>query len=262
MDAEKLSSLFDLTGRVAIVTGATRGIGRAVAEGFLLSGADVVVTSRKGGPAVMAENGLNQLAKESEGSGRAHGIGAHMGELDDIQRLVDTTVDELGRIDIVVNNAATSLAQPVGQLTPEAWAKVYDVNLRGPVFLVQAALPHLAASEHASVINVISVGAFLFSPMTGMYAGAKAALMAYTRSMAADLTHKGIRCNALAPGTVDTQMVRNNPPEVQESMAKASLLGRSADPDEMVGPALLLASDAGSFMNGQVVIVDGGLAPH
>jgi NAD(P)-dependent dehydrogenase (short-subunit alcohol dehydrogenase family) len=262
MDPDTLRSLFDLTGRTAIVTGGTRGIGFAIAEGLVSAGASVAVASRKAEACAEAEAHLNQLAERTGLGGAAMGVPTHLGELDALDALVATTVERFGQLDILVNNAATAVAQPVGEITPEAWAKVYDVNLRGPVFLVQAAIPYLKASEHASVINVISVGAFLFSARTGMYAGSKAALMAYTRSMAADLTHIGIRVNAIAPGTVNTDMVRNNPPEVQASMANASLMKRMADPDELVGPALLLASDAGSFMTGQVVIVDGGLTPH
>jgi NAD(P)-dependent dehydrogenase (short-subunit alcohol dehydrogenase family) len=129
---------------------------------------------------------------------------------------------------------------------------------------VQAALPSLERSAHASIINVISAGAFLFSANVAMYSAAKAGLMAFTRAMAADFATRGngIRVNALAPGTVDTDMVRANTPEMQRSMANASFMRRAAHPDEMVGPALFLASDASSFMTGQVLLVDGGLTPH
>src|SRR5262249_37006350 len=174
--------------------------------------------------------------------GEALGVPTHTGELDALQSLVARTVDEFDGIDIVVNNAANALTQPLGQFTPEAWQKSFDVNLRGPVFLVQAALPHLARSEHASVINVISAGAFLFSANVAMYGAAKAALMSFTRSMAADFAPRGIRVNALAPGTVDTDMVRANPPEAQAAMAAASPMRCAASPDEMVGPAIYLAS--------------------
>jgi NAD(P)-dependent dehydrogenase (short-subunit alcohol dehydrogenase family) len=171
-------------------------------------------------------------------------------------------MEHFGRLDIVVNNAANALAQPLGQFTPEAWAKSFDVNMRGPVFLVQDALPHLEAGGHGAVVNVISAGAFLFSANVAMYAAAKAAMMSFTRAMAASYAPRNIRVNALAPGTVDTDMVRATPPEAQRSMAQASILGRAADPDEMVGPVLFLASDASSFMTGQVLLADGGLVPH
>jgi len=135
------------------------------------------------------------------------------------------------------------------------------VNLRGPVFLVQAALPHLRESPAAAVINVISAGAFLPSPFIATYGATKAALLSFTRSMAEEFAPLGIRVNALAPGAVDTEMMRKNTPEAQEQMAQASFQGRMARPDEIAGPALFLASDAASFVTGQVLIADGGLVP-
>ena len=256
IDADVVRHLFDLTGRVAIVTGGTRGIGLAIAEGFAAAGAAVVVASRK--PDACAE----VAAALSASGADAIGVPTHLGDLDAGKALVDTTVGRFGRLDILVNNAATALTQPVGEFTPDAWSKVYDVNLRGPVFLAQEALPHLEASRSASIVNVISAGAFLFSVPTAMYSGAKAALMSLTRSMAGAYAGRGIRVNALAPGSVDTDMMRNNAPEAVDRMGAASLMKRIASPAEMVGPALFLASDASSFMTGQVLLVDGGLAPH
>lgn len=256
MNREKLGHLFDLTGRTAVVTGGTRGIGLAIAEGFVASGADVVVASRKADACAAAADHLRSLG------GNAVGIPTHMGDLDDLDALADGAVDAFGGIDILVNAAANPLTQPLGKFTPDAWTKSYDVNLRGPVFLTQAALPHLQASRHAAVINVISVGAFMFSSKVAMYAAGKSALLSYTRSMAAEFASHGIRVNALAPGSVDTHMVRNNPPEAIEAMRQMSLQRRIADPDEMVGPALLLASDAGSYITGQVIIADGGSVVH
>jgi NAD(P)-dependent dehydrogenase (short-subunit alcohol dehydrogenase family) len=256
MDRQQLGRLFDLTDRVAIVTGGTRGIGRAIAEGFVAAGASVAVGSRKADACRETEAHLRSMG------GEAIGVATHMGDLDSIADLTAKTVDAFGRVDIVVNNAANALTQPLGELTPEAWQKSFDVNLRGPVFLVQDALPYLKQSPCGAVVNVISAGAFLFSANVAMYSAAKAALMSFTRSMAADFAPLGIRVNALAPGTVDTDMVRANTPEMQRRMAEASHLGRKASPDEMVGPALFLASDASSFMTGQVLLVDGGLVPH
>ena len=256
MDRAKLATLFDLTDRVAIVTGGTRGIGRSIAEGFVAAGAKVVVASRKADACEETERALQAMG------GHALGVPTHMGDLDALHALVERTVAEFGCLDILVNNAANALREDLGSYTLDAYSKSMDVNLRGPVFLVQEALPHLEQSPSASIINVLSAGAFLFASFQATYAAAKAALYSFTRAWAAEFAPRGIRVNALAPGTVDTDMVRNNPPAVQESMAGASFQRRAAHPDEMVGPALFLASDAASFVTGQVLIADGGLVPH
>jgi NAD(P)-dependent dehydrogenase (short-subunit alcohol dehydrogenase family) len=256
VDREQLGKLFDLTGRVAIVTGGTRGIGRSIAEGFVAAGANVAVASRKADACEEAERAL------TADGGQAIGVPTHMGDLGAVQALVDRTIDRFGRLDIVVNNAATALREDIGSFTPEAYAKSMDVNLRGPVFMVEASIPHLERSPSGAIVNVISAGAFLYSAFTATYAAAKAALMSFTRAWAADLASRGIRVNALAPGSIDTDMMRANTPEAQERMAKASHLARAAHPDEMIGPALFLASDAASFVTGQVLIADGGLVPH
>src|SRR5690349_17640468 len=156
MDRAKLSTLHDLTGRVAIVTGGTRGIGRAIAEGLVSAGAKVAVASRKEDACAATEAHLRSMG------GEAIGVPTHLGDLEALRVLVSRTVDELGRLDIVVNNAANALPGFIGDLTPEMWEKSFGVNLRGPVFLVQEALPHLTDSPCAAILNVISAGAFLF----------------------------------------------------------------------------------------------------
>jgi NAD(P)-dependent dehydrogenase (short-subunit alcohol dehydrogenase family) len=256
VDRASFDRLFDMTDRTVIVTGGTRGIGLALAEGCVLAGAKVVVASRKPDACEEAARHLRDLG------GQAIGLPTHLGELDDLKALVERTADEFGGIDVVVNNAANPLAQPLGQISVEALTKSYEVNLRGPVFLVQEALPHLKASEHAAVLNMVSIGAFIFAPMLSIYASAKAALMSFTRSMAAEFAQFGIRVNALAPGPVDTYMMQQNPPEAVAGMVGATLMNRLATADEMVGPALLLTSDAGSYITGQVIIADGGGTPR
>ena len=169
-----------MSDRTVIVTGGTRGIGLALAEGFVLAGARVVVASRKPDACEEAAEHLRDLG------GQAIGVPTHLGDVDALGALVQRTVDEFGGIDVVVNNAANPLAQPLGAITVEALTKSYEVNLRGPVFLVQEALPHLKASQHAAVLNVVSVGAFIFSPMLSIYSSMKAAMMSFTRSMAAE----------------------------------------------------------------------------
>jgi NAD(P)-dependent dehydrogenase (short-subunit alcohol dehydrogenase family) len=255
MNRDQLQALFDLTGRVAVVTGGTRGIGRSIAEAFVAAGAGVAVASRKVDACEETQSALRAMG------GDAIGVPTHVGDLDALAALVRRTVDELGRLDIVVNNAATPLREDLGRFTPEAYEKAMEVNLRGPVFLVQESLPHLRNSPAASVINVISAGAFLPSPFIATYGATKAALLSFTRSMAEEFAPSGVRVNALAPGAVDTEMMRKNTPEAQEQMAQSSFQARLAHPDEIAGPALFLASDAASFVTGQVLIADGGLVP-
>lgn len=233
MDRETLDGMFDLSGRVAVITGGTRGIGLAMAAANLCS------------------RGVKAL-----------GVPTHMGDLTAIEALVTTTVERYGRLDIVVNNAANALTQPIGAFTPEGFQKSFDVNVRGPVFLSQYALPHLIASGHGSIINMVSAGAYLFSEHVAMYAAGKAAIASFTKSFAAACAPMNVRVNAIAPGPIDTDMVRNNPPEFQQAMADSTLLRRIAHADEVVPTALLLASDAGSYITGQTFSVDGGLVPR
>ena len=247
---------FDLSGRVAIVTGGSRGIGRAIATGFASVGAHVVVASRN-------EDACAAVVSEIESMGGvASAVPTHVGDPDALGSLVARTVDLFGGIDVVVNNAANPLAQPIGSITPEALAKSHEVNLRGPLFLVQAALPHLRASEHAAVVNIVTAGIFTNAAFVSMYVAMKSALMSMTRSMAAELAADGVRVNALAPGTVRTDMVTAMPEEFQQAAVDAQLIRRMAEPTEMVPGALFLASDASSFMTGQVLVLDGGMTVH
>jgi NAD(P)-dependent dehydrogenase (short-subunit alcohol dehydrogenase family) len=253
---ELLGALFDLTDRVAIVTGGSRGIGRAMAGAFASLGARVVVASRK---ADACEEAAAEIRSEG---GRAIGVPVHMGDLDSVRALVAATTDAYGAVDVVVNNAANPLALPVGEWTPQAWDKSLGVNLRGPAFLVQEALPYLKASPHASVINVLSAAVYLRSEHRGLYAIGKTGLAAMTRVMAGELAPHGIRVNALAPGSFDTYMMQQTTQDARDRSRDAAPLKRIADVREILGPALVLACDAGSFMTGQVVSVEGGLTVH
>ena len=253
MDRAEIAALYDLTDRVAIVTGGSRGIGRAVSEGLAAQGARVVVASRK------ADACEGVAAAIRDAGGEALAVPAHLGEPEDAERLVAATVEAFGGVDIVVNNAANALAEPLGGITLAGFDKSFAVNVRGPVLLVQACLAHLEVSEHSAVVNVVSAGAFLPSPGRSLYAAGKSALLSFTRSMAAELAGRGIRVNALAPGPVDTDMARNTGEAGVAAMARATFMGRLASPDEMVGAVLYMVSDASSFMTGQCLIVDGGL---
>lgn len=256
MDRNALLGRFDLTDRVVIVTGGSRGIGRAMVDGYAAMGAKVVVASRK------AEACDAAVAEVTAAGGTALAVVTHVGDLDAIDHLVERTVETYGGVDIVVNNAANALTQPIGSITPEAWQKSTDANVRSGLFLVQAALPYLEQSDHAAVLNVVSCGIYTSGQGMAMYLAGKSALMSLTRSMAAELASKQVRVNALAPGVIDTDMVRANPPEVQQHMIASQPMGRMGTPDELVPAALYLASDASSFMTGQCLVVDGGQTHH
>lgn len=253
---EDLQALYDLTGRVAIITGGSRGIGRSIAETYAAAGAAVVIASRKA-------DACAEVADAISASGaQALAVPTHAGQLDQLEHLVQATVERFGGVDIVVNNAANALGLPIGSITPDAWEKSHSVNLKGPLFLFQYALPHLLASDHAAVINVISAGAFTHGTYVSMYCAAKSAMLTMTRAMAAEFAASGIRVNALAPGTTDTDMVRNNDEVTQQRMVDAALIKRMATPEELADGALYLASDASSFMTGQVLVIDGGMTTH
>ncbi len=245
---------FHLDGRVAIVTGGSRGIGRAIALGFAAAGASVVVASRK-------QDACDAVAGEiEEAGGSALAVATHVGRPDDLDALVAATVERFGAIDIVVNNAANPLGGPLADLTPLAFEKAYAVNVLGPTLLGAKALPHLSASPHAAIVNMITVGAFRGGAKIGLYCSTKAALWNLTGVMAKEWGPMGVRVNAIAPGPFDTDMMAATYaiPEFRAAVVDATIAKRIAGPDEIVGAALLLASDAGSYMQGSVIVVDGG----
>ena len=256
MDRAQVLGSFDLTGRTAIITGGSRGIGFAIAQGFAAMGANVVIASRK------AEACDSAVASIRASGGSAFAAPTHMGDLQQIETLVERTAAQFGGIDIIVNNAANPLAQPIGSITAEAFAKSHETNLRGPVFLVQNALEYLRASSHASIVNIATAGVYTHGSYVSLYISAKAALLAMTRAMAAELADDGIRANAIAPGTVATDMFLSAPEGFQAAAVDTQLIKRPARPDEMVPAALFLASDASSFMTAQTLVIDGGMTTH
>jgi NAD(P)-dependent dehydrogenase (short-subunit alcohol dehydrogenase family) len=249
----QMTSLFDLRDRVAIVTGGSRGLGRAMALGLAEAGAAVVIASRK-------KDSCDAVVAEVEALGaRALAVATRMQEPADITALVDATVEHFGRLDIVINNAGTVLDRGLDGVDASSFVGAMSTNLLGPLLLVQAARTHLAVSGKGAVLNIASIAAHGGSRGRYLYPPAKAALVQVTKSLALDLAPESIRVNAIAPGTFRTDMVEKAFDEkMMERIAAATPLGRVADPMEIVGPALLLVSDAGSFITGEVLTVDGG----
>jgi len=231
------ADLFRLDKRVAIVTGASRGIGRAIALGLAAAGADVVVASRK-------LPDLEPVAAEIRALGRRSlAVATHTGRREDVERLVATTERELGRLDILVNNAATNPHfGPLVDITPEAWDKVMEVNVKGCLLLSQQAARLMMAQK------------------IGAYGVSKAAVIMLTRVLARELGPHGIRVNAIAPGLIETRFSEAlwTNAEILGQYLKTTPLGRTGKPDEMVGAVLYLAADASSYVTGHTIVLDGG----
>ncbi len=248
---------FPLAGRVAIVTGGGRGIGRALALGLATAGARVVVSARSGDAcsAVVAEI-------ESVG-GRAVAVPADVGDPDDRERLVDATVGAFGRLDVLVNNAGVLRPHHVVKVSEDEFDEIFRTNVKGPVFLAQQAYPHLASNGAGSIVNVSALGAF--QPMAGIgaYSAAKAAMVNWTMTMSKEWAPQGVRVNLLVPGPVATEMILPRDPQRRadfvEEMAAETLVGRIAEPEDLVGAAVFLAGDASRFMTGRSLFVDGGM---
>jgi len=249
-------SQFSLEGKVALVTGGSRGIGKATAVGFAKAGADVVVASRK-------LPDLEEVAQEIRGLGRKSlAVVAHVGRMDEIKNLVERVVTEFGRIDILVNNAGTSpVYTPSLDLEERAWDAVMNLNLKGLFFLSQAVARVMREQGGGKIINVASVDGFRSEENIGAYAISKAGVIMATQVLAVELAQYNIRVNTVAPGNVHTRLGDSRfelMPEYEEEMVKRTPLKRIAEPDEMAGVMIYLASGASSFVTGQTCVVDGG----
>ena len=253
--SEISSNLFDLTGKVAIVTGSSRGIGLAMADGLARFGAKVVLCGRK-------QEGVDEGVQViRDAGGEASGVAAHMGRAGDLQALVDHAVDTFGGVDILVNNAATNpVFGPLMDNDDAAFDKIMEVNVKGPLNLAKLCQPLMVARGGGSVINVSSVGGLHPEPMLGLYSMSKAALISLTKVMAAEWGADGIRVNALCPGLIKTQFSQAlwSNEKIFNSVVAKLPLKRIAQPEELVGMTVYLASPAASFCTGSVMTVDGG----
>jgi NAD(P)-dependent dehydrogenase (short-subunit alcohol dehydrogenase family) len=248
---------FSLAGKVAIVTGASRGIGRAIAEGFADAGAAVVVTSR-------TLDACREVADHIQATGgTARAVECDVGDLDAHAHLLHETISAFGRLDVLVNNAGVLKPHFTARVSPAELDQLIGVNLRGPLFLSIAALPHLAADGGGSVVNIGALGATQPMEGIGAYCAVKAAMANWSTTMAREWAAQNVRVNVLVPGTIATDMILPVDPERREQfvaeMSEQNLFGRLGEPDDLVGAAVFLASGASRFTTGRSLFVDGGM---
>ncbi len=246
--------LFSLEGKVAIITGASRGIGEAIARRFAEHGAKLVLAARK-------PDALNDVVAALP-KGQAIAVPAHTGKLEDIQGLVKTAITTFGKVDVLVNNAATNpYFGPMLDIEDAAWDKTFEVNVKGYFLLMREVARHLVErNAPGSLINVASIAGLRAAPLQGVYGMTKAAVLSMVQSLAQELGSANIRVNAIAPGLVETKfasaIVQNE--DMRLHVVQRAALGRHAQPDEIAGAAVFLAAEASSYVTGQVLVVDGG----
>ncbi|HEY2416871.1 MAG TPA: SDR family oxidoreductase [Steroidobacteraceae bacterium] len=248
-------SLFDLSGKVAIVTGSSRGIGKAIAMQMALHGARVVISSRK------AESCAAVVAEIAAAGGTAMAQAAHVGHKEELEALVNTTISRWGRIDVLVCNAATNPHfGPSISITDAALEKVIQTNLYSNIWLCNLTLPRMAEHKDGAVIIISSVAGFYGTQLLGAYAISKAADMQLARNLAVEWGPQNIRVNCIAPGVIRTHFAKAlwADPEREAALARRYPLRRLGEPEDVAGIAVMLASRAGNFITGQTVVVDGG----
>ena len=244
-----------LDDKVAVVTGGSRGIGKAIAQAFAIEGASVVICGRK-------QKELEQVAAELAGlAGRVVPIACHVGRLEEIQRLVDAATREFGRIDILVNNAATNIAQgPAIEMDDGQFDKMVDVNLKSVYRLIRLVAPGMCERGSGSIINIASIAGVRPQYHSLLYSMTKAALIMLTKSYALELGPRGVRVNAISPGLVETVLSEyywKDEARLRELMTRQPV-AHLGQPSEIASVALLLASDASSYLTGEAIVVDGG----
>jgi NAD(P)-dependent dehydrogenase (short-subunit alcohol dehydrogenase family) len=246
--------LFNLAGKVALVTGGSKGLGKAMARGLAEAGADIVISSRH-------ENELRPALDEIlKGTGRrGQLVVADMARRDDVNRLARTALEKMDRVDILINNAGTNVPQAAHEVRDEDWDRVVEINLNSVMALTRALVPQMKNRRWGRIIHISSVMAFVSKEGRGCYSATKAALMGIARAAALELGEAGITVNCIAPGPFLTDLPGGLlSAEEKQRFASRTAIGRWGEPGELVGAALLLASNAGSYITGQTLVVDGG----
>lgn len=250
--------LFDLTGKVAIVTGSSRGIGKAIAERLAEHGAHVVISSRKAGPCEEVASAIN----DRFGAGRAIAVPANIASKEDLQRLVDETNRTFGKIDILVCNAASNpYAGPMAGISDEQFEKILQNNVISNHWLIQMVSPQMLERKDGAVLVISSIGGLRGNAVIGAYNISKAADMQLVRNLAVEWGPSNVRVNCIAPGLVQTDFAKYlwENPELLKSVTEPAPLKRIGQPDEIAGTAVYLCSPASAYVTGQTLVVDGGL---
>ena len=247
--------LFDMTGKVALITGSTKGIGRSIAEEMARLGAKVVISSRKADACEQVANDLKEQGYE------AISIPCHVGKKEDLQNLVDKTNEAWGSIDVLVCNAATNpVYGTTAEMTDEAWDKIMDTNVKGTFWLTNMVLPQMAGKGEGAVVLLSSIAGIRGNTTIGTYGVSKAAEAALARNLAVEWGPKGIRVNSIAPGLIKTDFAKalwEDPVRVKRAEDKTPLR-RIGDPVDIAGLAVFLSTKASAYVTGQVIVADGG----